>query len=831
MQSLARDFRHAVRNLLETPAFTLFTVVTLAIAIAANTAVFSLVYEVVLRPLALDSPDRVLSLWEIGPDDAGRLRKLRATAGDFLDWREQSSVFEDLAIFGAAGFNWTSDAAPEQLLGARVSPSYFSVLGVHPTLGRAFTPEETAPGAERVIILSYGLWQRRFGAAEDVVEKSLTLDGEPYRIVGVMPRGVYPTWPQTTGRIQFLPTHQEVWAPMTLTEERRTDRRSHVYGVLGRLRDGVSIEEARAEMDTIARRLEATYPDSNQGRRVLVQPFLEEVVGTVRPALFVLLGGVGVVLLIACANISSLELARSSARRRELAIRAAIGARRSDLTQQLLCESLALSGCGGLLGIGLAVLAIDALVLLSPERIPRLSEAGLNVPVVLFGVLTTLFAGVLFGTLPALRSSRPDLQRDLGSGTRSQSMKGPYAAGSFVRALGLDAQKLLVVAEVSMAVVLVMGAGLLVQSFLRLSRVDTGFRARDVVVAELALPPADYEDWSSISRFHDSITRRLGALHNVRVASVAYDHPLESNWIDSFRFVGSSDESESLGAALRIVGESYFETMGIDVVRGRAFTELDDPNHPGAVMVNEAFVRGYLPDVEPLGVTLLTSTPSNVWNGAMPETFEIVGVVRDVRFLGPASDTEPAFYLPARQFPLWTMLVVAGTDSDPSPLMDRLREEIWQLDPNLPVENMTTVAAHLDAALAAPRFNARLLGLFGLSALALAAMGIYGLLSFAVSQRTGEIGLRMALGARAQDVVRMIVGQGTRLTLIGVGIGVTVSLVVTRFLESLLFQVSALDVPTFGAVVVFLVSVALAAAYLPARRATRIAPVRALRYE
>jgi putative ABC transport system permease protein len=814
MPALCQDLRFGLRHLWKSPGFSGVALLTLALGVGATTALFSVVHAVLLRPLRFEAPERLVLVWEYAPDDAGVMHRWRATAGNYFDWKAQATVFEDMALFASAGLNWTGDGEPEQLLGARVTASYFRVLGVDPLLGRRFLPEENEPGRERVVILSHGLWQRRFGASNDVVGRTLELDGAPYEIVGVMPEGVYPTSPRAPGRLPFLAVYQQIWVPMALTEARRQDRGSHVFGVLGRLQDGVTMEEARAEMAAIASRLEAAYPKENEGEGAVVVPYMDEVVGSVRPALFVLFGAVGLVLLLACANIGSLLLARSAARGPEVAVRTALGAGRAALVRQFLSENLLLGVLGGTLGLAVARVGVVLLTRLSPEEVPRLSESRLSLTVLGFALALSLASALLFGLAPALSMSRDGLQERLRTRSRRFALR-----------------RVLVVTQISLAVVLVVGASLLVQTFFRLHDVDPGFSATNVLLADVNLPHSEYDDFRDISRFHRSLLERLSTQPSVRAAALTYDHPLESNWIDGFRIVGDTEREEALSAALRIVSPDYFRTFGTDVIEGRAFEELDDPEHPGVAIVDRAFVRRYFPDGVALGKRLSATTPSGYWGASLPNVFQIVGVVENVRFVGLASEPEPAFYLPAAQFPVQEMLVAVRTEGDPAPFASHLREEIWGLDPNLPVSNVTTMEGHLSEALAQPRFNATVMGLFGAAALALAALGIYGLLSSTVAQRTGEIGLRMALGARARDVVLMVVGQGARLTLIGLGIGLLAALAASRVLESLLFGVGARDPWTFYAVAAFLAAVALAASYLPARFASRIEPLTALRHD
>ncbi|HLE68671.1 MAG TPA: ABC transporter permease, partial [Vicinamibacteria bacterium] len=540
------DLKYALRSLARTPGFTAVTLLTVALGIGANTAIFSIVHGVLLRPLPFQDPERLVTLWELAPDDAGIPRRWRTTAASYFDWEAQARAFESMALFASAGMNWTGEGEPEELLGARVSASYFDVLGIEPLLGRTFLPEEDLPGKGRVLLLSHRLWQRRFGGSKEVLGRSLLLDGEPFEVIGIMPEAVYPTWPQATGRLPFLPLYQQIWVPMALSEERRQNRGSHVFGAIARLAPGSTLESARAEMDTIARRLAAAHPDK-RGEGVVVAPYLEELTGSARPALLVLLGAVAIVLLIACANIASLLLARSAARQKEVALRSALGASRACVLRQFLCESSLLGVTGGALGIGLAYLGVSVLVGLSPAAVPRLSDSSVNASVLAYALAVSVLTGILFGLAPAIQMSRPDLQLRLKE-------RVPRA--------GL--RRALVVSELALAMVLVVGASLLLQSFVRLRQMDLGFRAENVLLSEVNLPASKYQDFRSITRFHRALLDRLNAVAAAEASGLTYDHPLDSNWIDGFAFEGAPEtpeREEPFSAALRIVSPDYFRTM------------------------------------------------------------------------------------------------------------------------------------------------------------------------------------------------------------------------------------------------------------------------------
>ncbi|MEW6209101.1 MAG: ABC transporter permease [Acidobacteriota bacterium] len=815
MDALFQDLRFALRVLLKKPGFAAIAVLTLALGIGANTAIFSVVNAVLLRPLSYAEPDRLVSLWETRPEAV--VSRSRVAPANFIDWRDQGQSFEEMAAFSFSSLNLTGEGEPEQLAGCRVSNGYFAAIGVRPAIGRPFFPEEHQSGRGRVVILGQGLWQKRFGSDPSIVGKTIMLDGASFEVVGVMPPGIYPTRPVTLAKMPFNPAQQQFFVPMSLEGQWAANRRSHVLGVIGRLKPEVSIEQAQAEMNALGARLEQEHA-ANRGEGILVSPFMNEVVGETRTAMLVLLGAVGLVLLIACANVASLSLAQMAARRREIAIRSALGASRARLARQFLSEGMLLALAGGALGVGLASSGIEMLTRLIPQEIPRLDETRLDAKVLGFTILLSIVTSLLVSLAPALQLSKPDLQDALKEGGRA--MVGGRQT----------LRRALVVIQMAIAVMLVIGASLMIKSFRRLSQVDLGFNPEGVAVMSVSLPQSRYGDSQRVTAFYDQLLDKLKTIPQVQSTATAYDNPLETNWIDSFNIEGRPATQESLLADLRLVSEDYFRTMGIALLRGRFFNEQDDPNHSGAVIINEAFARSHFQDEDPLGKRIATSTPSRMVAG-MPSSFEIVGIVRDVRSHGIGNDDEPAYYIPARQFPQSDMDVMARVEGDPSKFGDALRQTVWSIDVDQPVASMTTMEKLASDAVARPRFNSLLMGVFGAVALGLAAMGIYGLLSYSVAQRTQEIGIRSALGATRSDVMRLVVGQGLGLAMTGIAIGLAASMAMTRLIESLLFETGPRDPSVFAFVSLLLIVVSLAACYLPARRATRVDPMTALRYE
>ncbi len=802
------DLRHSLRSLLRDPGFLAIALLTLTLGIGASTAIFSIVDGVLLRPLPFPGADRLVAIWET---DTQTGRRYRVPPGNYEDWRQEGGIFEESGLYGSMVLTLSGEGDPQRILGAQVDGGYFRTLGLTPLVGRYILKDDARAGAPHVVVLSYSLWQRRFGGARDAVGRVVRFDGESYQIIGVMPPGPYPTWPATTGGIVFQDRYQQFWVPMQLGEF-GSSRTSHVFGVVGRLKEGVSLGQAQAAMDILASGLALSFPEANKGEGILVTRMADEMTGTVRPALVMLLSAVGLLLLVGCSNLGTLFLARATDRMGELAVRAALGATRGRLLRQLLLETTLLALTGGLLGALLAGVALPTLLAYIPSGVPRLGTVTVDTRALGFALILSAATVLLFGTLPALQVTGRSLQDLLrGEGRSRTSTRGRERT-----------RCALVTIELAVACVLLIGAGLLGRSYARLSAVELGFEPTDVMVAELSLPVSATRSRKEI--FQKTLLERLGNLPGTRSVAVAYDDPCSASWTDSFEIPGRPMEDAS--AWLRIVSPAYLETLRIPLRRGRAFTETDDGSHPRVVQVNEAFVHRFFDNQDPLGKVLVLPAPTRP---APAETHEIVGIVADVRFLGPSTPGEPAIYVPVSQFPQGDFSVLLRTTSTPEAAARGLRDTVRSIDGDVPLGGIAPMAEILDRLFAQARLNALLLGLFGVLAFLLAALGIYGLLAYTVGRRTREIGVRLALGANPRGLTRMILKRTLLITAIGVSVGLAISAFLSHLLGSLLFQVAPFDPATFVAAATAVGIVSMLASWVPARRAAGIDPVEALR--
>jgi putative ABC transport system permease protein len=803
------NVRLALRSLRKSPTLTGAVLLTLAVCIGATTAVFSVVYTVLLRPLPFAHPDEIVLVREMWKGMPGSV-----SVGNWADTKRDDRLFRYLVPTSGASMNLAGADAPENVAGARVGWDYFHLLGVEPALGRGFLPDEDRPGADGVVVLSDGLWRRRFGADPGIVGREVRLDGVPRRVVGVMPRTLdYALW------------SEELWVPAAFTAAQLAEHDEHYLTVLGRLKPGITRTQAQAELDRIAASLRERFPQVDDDRGIGLAGLHEELVGDYRTRLFVLLGAVGFVLLIACANIANLLLARAGARARETAIRAAIGAGRRQLIREALTESLLLAAGGGLLGVLAAYWGVAGLVALGPADIPRLGLARVDAPVLGFVVLLTLGAGLVFGLAPALRMAGQLPQDALREGGR---------AGSPGRRDRLRAS--LVIGEIALALVLLTGAGLLVRSAIALDAVDPGFDPRGVLVGRVSLPEAAYPTpeiaAQTFERIADGLTQAPGAA----AAGVASTAPFEGGSDNGLIPEGRPlDIQSAIEADMRLVTPGYIPAMGLRLRAGRAFTAADRAGAPLVMLVNETFARLAWPGQDPIGNRVACCEPGP--NGD-PNWKTVVGVVGDVRARGVGRGAPSEFYLPVAQAPraAWrwinrTMTLAVRAPSSPIGLAPAMRDAVWRVDRSLPVYSIGTMDDRRSASLATSRFSTVLLTAFGGIALLLAAIGVYGVISYGVAQRTQEIGIRVALGAARANVLRLVVGQAATLMLIGLGLGLVGAALLSRLLAGLLFQVSPTDPPTFGLGLMVLALVSLAAALVPALRAARVDPADALRAE
>ena len=812
MANLTQDIRYAVRMLLKNPGFTLVAVLAVALGIGANSAMFSVINAVLLRPLPYHQPDRLVTIWEESPQRD--LYEIPVSLADFNDWVDQNHVFEDLSAYTFTNLNLSGAGEPERLLTVRSSANLLKLVGAAPLLGRPFLPEEDKEGASRVVILSQALWQRRFGSDPGIIGRSLTLDNQSYAVVGVMPANFqFPVGFGYLGKVLNDPI--DLYVPIAASSK-ETARGSYAFFSIGRLKPAVTIEEARAEMTTIESRIEQQYPGSNTGIVISLIPTHEQTVKLIRPALLVLLGAVAFLLLIACTNIANILLARAASRQKEIAIRTALGATRLRVLRLLLTESVILSLVGGCLGLLLALWGTDALMALAPDNIPRINEVGVDARVFGFTLAVSLLTGIVFGLIPALHASKPDLNETLKEGSR----------GSTGGAAGKRIRSVLVAAEVALSLVLLVGAGLMVKSFLRLQQMNLGFNPDNVLAASLSLSRNKYPDDQKQVAFFQAALERLRSLSGVQSAAITSGLPLTLSVSGSDFQIEGRPEPE-LGKEMiintRSVSPGYFRTLGIPMIKGRDFSDTDKSDAPKAAIINNDLARIYFPDQDPIGKRI-TFDEGESW-------MSIIGQIGDVKQLGLDSTAKPEVYFPYLQATERSMSIVVRTTSNPLSMVGALKSQIQEIDKDLPIADVMTMGKLLSESVSGRRFNMLLLTIFAAVALVLAAVGIYGVMSYSVSQRTHEIGIRMALGAQTSEVLRLVVGQGMALTMAGLGTGVVASLLLTRLMESMLFGVAATDPITFLAVSVLLAGVALTACLVPARRAAKVDPMVALRYE
>jgi len=801
------DLRYGLRMLAKNPGFTIVAVIALALGIGANSAIFSVVNTVLLRPLPYRNPEQLVMVWEENSKQG--FPKDTPAAANYVDWRDQNHVFESIAAMADISFNLTGTGDPERIDGQRVSTSFFPLLGVEPQLGRAFRPEEDKPGANQVAVMSYGLWQRRFGADPGIIGKPISLNGKSFIVVGVMPRS-----------FQF-PRNNQLWIPIAFDAKEAGNRGAHYLQVVARIRSGTTLEQAQAEMTTIAARLEKQYPATNTSIGAVVTPLHQQVVGKIRPALLVLLGAVAFVLLIACANVANLLLARAAVRQKEIALRLALGATRSRLIRQFLTESVLLASLGGAVGLLLSLAGLNVLKGFIPPNIPQAGNITIDGKVLIFTMLVSLATGLIFGLAPALQAAHFNLNdtlkesgRDSDAGTRGNRIRG-----------------LLVISEVAVSFILLIGAGLLINSFVRLRNVDPGFRAANVLTMRIVLPEVRYPDRKGRAPFYDELIRRVEALPGVMSAAVVTDVPLTN----SGNSVGVSIEGRADPAPdrvpiviTRMISPNYFKTMGIPLRQGRELNQGDKADSSPVVVISETTARLFWPGADPLGKRIKVGVGPNNSN----QWLSVVGVVKDVRNDELGIEPKPQMYLPHAQNEFFDpRALVVRTNVDPLSLAATVRRTVWEIDKDQPVSDISSMEQVVAESVARQRFSMLLLGVFAGLALVLAAVGIYGVMSYAVAQRTHEIGIRMALGAQRSDVLKLTIGQGLRLVVSGVVIGFAAAFALTRVMASLLFGISPTDSTTFITISLVLISVAALASYIPALRATRVDPMFALRYE
>lgn len=806
MGALLQDVRYAVRTLVKNPGVTLLAIFALGLGIGANSAIFSIVNAIMLRPLPVSESDRLVLLFESKPQ-AG-ITKGQVSYDNYVEWKQRSTVFENSAAYYSRSFNVSTQAEPERVAGARVSSDFFNVVGAQPARGALFTAEEDRPGNNRVALISHSLWQRRFDSDPQAVGKTLTIDGGNYTVIGVMPE-----------EFQFPNRRVELWTPLALVRSTAGKDNAHNLNVIARLKPQSTLAQTQAEMSNIAHQIQAA--NGNTGWGVKVVGLAEHFVGNIRPAFLMLFGAVVFVLLIACANVVNLLLARAAARQKEIAIRAALGATRMRILRQLLTESTLLSLLGGGVGVLLAYLGLKLLVASLPSQvaIPNIEDIGIDAQALVFTLVVSLLTGILCGLAPSWRLSRPNLNETLKEAVKGSSgMLG-----------GRRVRKMMVVSEVSLALMLLITAGLMIKSFTMLQQVTPGFKAENLLTMELSLPQEKYPEDHQVAAFYRQALEGIAALPGVQSVGAVNHLPLSGETTNVYftvegRPIRSSDDEIFTG--YRSVSPDYFSAMGIPLKRGRAFDGRDTENSPGVVIINETMAGRFWPGEDPLGKRLKQGDlqSKSPW-------LTVVGVIGDVRHSALTQEPKPEMYLPYQHEPLRTMFLAVRTTGNPTSLTPAARSMILAVDKQQPVSNVRSMEEVISDANFGRRTTSALLVIFAALALVLAAVGIYGVLSYTVAQRRKEIGIRMALGAQAGDVLKMFLREGLVVVSIGIIIGLALSLVAGRLLSSMLYGVSATDPLTLAGVSVFLLLVAMVACIIPARRATRLDPADILRYE
>ena len=804
IENTLQDMRYSLRLMIKNPAFTLIVILTLTLGIGANTAIFSFANGILLRPLPYPQSERLTVLDETALKRG--IDSMSVSYPNYLDWREQNTVFQSMgAHYGTSRFSLSGIGQPETIRGSYISHGLLETLGVQPILGRTFTEVEDRPETDTVVILGYELWQKYYGGDQNIIGRTIMVNTRARTVVGVMPAGFK------------FPEVSEIWAPLALTTQTFT-RTDHGISAIARLKDGVTIEQAQAEMTNIAARIEQLNPVTNEGLGVSVTSMHKSLAGDYREGLLILLGVVGCVLLVACVNVANLMLARASARQKELALRAALGASRSRVIRQLLIESLMLAAIGGVLGLALSKWALYMLLKAIPITLPYWMNFGIDLRVLGFTLGVTLLTGLIFGVMPALQSSRVDLNDTLKEGGR----------GSLTSS-GTHSRSLLVVTEIALSLVLLVGAGLMIQSFMRLRRVNVGLDPKNVLTLSVGLPRVKYPEGPQRAAFFKNLVDRVRTLPGVEAAAATGTLPLSGgNWGRSLTVEGYPVLSVGQAPMIQhtVVTPNYFQTMGIHLLAGRDFNEGDRPGGQLVTIVDERLAQKYWPNESPLGKRIRFGPPEDnePWH-------TVIGVVAAVRHQRMQEETRNSVYLPHLQIPVGGLSIVARTSSEPKSLVAAVRREVGQLDGDLPLSNVATMDEVIADSIWQPRLYAMLFAVFAGGALVLAVIGIYGVMAYIVITRTHEIGIRMALGATARDVFRLIVGRGMKLTAIGLVIGVGGAFALTRLMRGLLFNISATDPITFVLISVLLAFAAFLACYIPARRATKVDPLVALRYE